>query len=59
MRQDTDAIFDWEKATADDWILRKVDVRITELGLELGVKTHIVNPPLICTDLSRSAAFIS
>ncbi|KAF8848899.1 hypothetical protein BDZ45DRAFT_753347 [Acephala macrosclerotiorum] len=29
------------------WLLRKVDVGITEAGLRLGINTYILNPPLI------------
>ncbi|KAK5169402.1 uncharacterized protein LTR77_005377 [Saxophila tyrrhenica] len=46
--KDTDAVFDFEKANADAWITRKVDVHLITLGEQLGVKTYLVNPPLIC-----------
>ena len=48
VRSDKEDIFSWEKENAEAWIIRKVDVAITEAGLRLGVKTAIVNPPLIC-----------
>ncbi|KAI1618833.1 hypothetical protein EDD36DRAFT_492214 [Exophiala viscosa] len=47
VRSDKDDIFSWEKEHAETWIIRKVDVAITEAGVRLGVKTAIVNPPLI------------
>ncbi|KUJ11031.1 NAD(P)-binding protein [Mollisia scopiformis] len=47
IRTDKDDIFSWEKETQDDWLLRKVDIGITEAGLRFGVKTYIVNPPII------------
>ena len=48
VRSDMDDIFSWEKDHQEDWILRKVDVTISEIGSRLGVKTYIVTPPLIC-----------
>jgi hypothetical protein len=51
IRSDEDEIYSWEKETAEDWILRKVDVAITDAGEHLGVKTAIINPPLICKSL--------
>jgi hypothetical protein len=48
VRSDEDDIYTWEKAKKDDWILRDVDVAVTDLGGRLGVKTVIVCPPLIC-----------
>jgi hypothetical protein len=53
VRSDDDDIYTWEKERADDWVLRKVDVAVTELGVRLGVKTAIVHPPLICKSLCR------
>ncbi|CZR54059.1 uncharacterized protein PAC_03942 [Phialocephala subalpina] len=47
IRLDKDDIFSFEKDGQDDWLLRKVDVAITEAGLRLGVRTYIINPPLI------------
>jgi nucleoside-diphosphate-sugar epimerase len=47
VRSDEDDIYSWESETADKWILRKVDVAITDAGERLNVKTVIVNPPLI------------
>ncbi|KIV84582.1 hypothetical protein PV11_00355 [Exophiala sideris] len=47
VRGDKDDNFSWEKENAETWIIRKVDVAITEAGIRLGVKTAIVNPPLI------------
>jgi hypothetical protein len=48
IHSDEDDIYGWEKQTADAWILRKIDVAITDLGEQLDVKTAVINPPLIC-----------
>ncbi|QYS92704.1 Epimerase domain-containing protein [Trichoderma simmonsii] len=44
---DKDDNYTWEKNNADAWPSRKVDVTIIEAGERLGVKTIIINPPLI------------
>lgn len=48
LRTDMDDNYAWEKNNADAWPSRKVDVTIIEAGERFGVKTIIINPPLIC-----------
>ncbi|KAI0131837.1 NAD dependent epimerase/dehydratase family protein [Xylariales sp. AK1849] len=44
---DQDDVYAIEKEHADDWITCKVDVAVIDAGERLGVKTAIVNSPLI------------
>jgi hypothetical protein len=48
VRTDKEDNYKWERENAEAWITRKVDVSITDAGEQLGVKTIIINPPLIC-----------
>ncbi|KAF9762312.1 hypothetical protein IL306_003459 [Fusarium sp. DS 682] len=46
-RSDEDDIFSWEKENAKGWVTRAVDVAVIEAGEKFGVRTVIVNPPII------------
>ncbi|KAM0251652.1 hypothetical protein ACHAQJ_008112 [Trichoderma viride] len=47
VRTDKDDNYQWEKDNAEAYSARKVNVTITDAGERLGVKTVIINPPLI------------
>lgn len=46
--RDVDDVFGWEQKDPSAWSVREVDVAVTVTGEQLGVKTFIVNPPIIC-----------